>query len=431
MRGDAPKIQISATSDAGTVPLFLHRRRKKQSNHFRKKEYYTKMTIRLRAYYANFINDSLIAYVALRMAKFMRCDTVGTDLLGFSSDSSVDGFRRSPAIYRDAIPRGLPWAAARRCLGDGLIAAVAEARYLASLDEGDIAYVWPNSSSGLYRKLKARGHIVVTERINTLLHNSKRILDEEFARLGMPPSHGLSEAAVAEELETMRLSDYIFSPSPGVTDSLLEAGISDSKIIRSSYGLRDTELLGPRPVREKGAKVTAIFAGSICVRKGVHLMLEAWERAGIAERARLVVVGRIAPEIQPLLSDYSAKGLSIEHVDFVADLKPLFAEADFFVLPSLEEGSPLVTYLALGAGLPCVVSPMGAGGVVRDGEDGIVVDPHDVAAMSAAYEAMAGDAGLRARQGAAAWAKAADYTWDKVAARRRDELLSRLGRPRA
>ena len=48
------------------------------------------------------------------------------------------------------------------------------------------------------------------------------------------------------------------------------------------------------------------------------------------------------------------------------------ASADVFVFPSLFEGSAVVTYEALAAGLPSVVTPS-AGSVVRDGVEGFIV----------------------------------------------------------
>ena len=49
----------------------------------------------------------------------------------------------------------------------------------------------------------------------------------------------------------------------------------------------------------------------------------------------------------------------------------------------MKEGSPLVTYMAFGAGLPLLVSPIGGGGVATNGEDAVVIDPHDEVAWIA------------------------------------------------
>ena len=81
------------------------------------------------------------------------------------------------ASYRDAIAPGLPWALARRAFSTEAITRFAERRFLSGLEEGDIAYLWPGSSLRLYRAVKARGNLLVTERVNTLVENSIAILD--------------------------------------------------------------------------------------------------------------------------------------------------------------------------------------------------------------------------------------------------------------
>jgi glycosyltransferase involved in cell wall biosynthesis len=50
------------------------------------------------------------------------------------------------------------------------------------------------------------------------------------------------------------------------------------------------------------------------------------------------------------------------------------------VLPSVEEGSALVTYEAMACGLPLIVTP-NTGAVARDGVDGFVIPARDVGAL--------------------------------------------------
>jgi glycosyltransferase involved in cell wall biosynthesis len=134
-------------------------------------------------------------------------------------------------------------------------------------------------------------------------------------------------------------------------------------------------------------------------------------------------VGKIDNAIKPLVSDYLNKH-NIEHIPFTSDLPSIYRNADVFVLPSLEEGSPLVTYLAFGAGLPCLVSPMGAGGVVTDGIEGMVIDSHDAEKWIKALQKMACDIGLRKKFSDNARNKANLYTWDKVGKQRLTALIN-------
>jgi glycosyltransferase involved in cell wall biosynthesis len=98
--------------------------------------------------------------------------------------------------------------------------------------------------------------------------------------------------------------------------------------------------------------------------------------------------------------------------------------ADVFILPSLEEGSPLVMYMALGAGLPVIVSPMGGGGVIVDNEDGFVVDPHDADKWIDRMRQLAESVECRERLSRQSKVKATHYVWDAVAKDRLQSLIN-------
>jgi glycosyltransferase involved in cell wall biosynthesis len=82
----------------------------------------------------------------------------------------------------------------------------------------------------------------------------------------------------------------------------------------------------------------------------------------------------------------------------------LLAEADMLVLPSRDEGLPLVLIEAMAAGIPTITSS-GVGAipeVVAHGETGLLVPPGDVAALGRAIETLASNGTLRRRMGDAA-----------------------------
>ena len=255
--------------------------------------------------------------------------------------------------------------------------------------------------------------------VNTHEANSKAILDTEYQRLGLPMTHGVSADKVVDESAKLELADYVYSCSPIMTKSYLENGIAPRKILQTSYGFSADYLLdsaymaSPQP--------TFIFVGSIDIRKGVHLLLNYWVKANVD--AKLKLVGKIDDAIKPLVNEYLNQH-NIEHIAFTSDLPSIYKSADVFILPSLEEGSPLVTYLAFGASLPCLVSPMGAGGVVTDGVEGMVIDPHDTDKWIKALQTMAGDIQLRKKFSVNARYKADLYTWDKVGKQRLASLIS-------
>jgi glycosyltransferase involved in cell wall biosynthesis len=102
-----------------------------------------------------------------------------------------------------------------------------------------------------------------------------------------------------------------------------------------------------------------------------------------------------------------------------------YTNAHVFVLPSIKEGSPLVTYLALASGIPSLVSYPGAGGIVHDDIEGFVRDPAHESSFQEALAQLATDARLRERLGRAAFAASEHYTWPRVA-KKRGEIFAAM-----
>ncbi|MGE0129561.1 MAG: glycosyltransferase family 4 protein [Blastocatellales bacterium] len=136
-------------------------------------------------------------------------------------------------------------------------------------------------------------------------------------------------------------------------------------------------------------------------RKGLDVLLRALARlraAGARFRACLVSHG-------PLLESHRrlTRQLGLEDVTaltgWVPDPFPYLCHADIFVLPSLQEGSGSLSLIeALQAGLPVVASNIdGIPEDVTDGDNALLVEPGNVAALSAALERVLTDTEMRAR----------------------------------
>ena len=314
-----------------------------------------------------------------------------------------------------------------KLLSEETWAKYAEWRYLRSLKEQDIAYIWNSASIDTYKTVKSAGHIILTESVNTHRANSKEILDAEYRQLGLTPDHGIDDKLVALERDQLELVDYVFSPSSEVTKSFLNADIPSKKIIQTSYGLTQDKILDPRDVAKRAQRtdLTAIFVGRIGIRKGIHLLLKYWVEAGV--KGKLKLVGEIEPNARHLVEPYLNKH-NIEHIPYTHDLKSVYLNADIFLFPSLEEGSPLVTYLALGAGLPCIVSPMGGGGIINHENEGLVVDAHNADEWIDSIRKIFSDNELRLKMSSNAYNKAEEYLWGNVGRRRLESLRIALSK---
>ena len=106
--------------------------------------------------------------------------------------------------------------------------------------------------------------------------------------------------------------------------------------------------------------------------------------------------------------------MPVEWLGFVAhaDLPRVFARADAFVFPTLMDPFGIALLEAAAAGLPLVTSPHAGATAdfVRDGRNGLVVDPDDRERLADALGRLAADARLRRRLGEAAFAVTADRT---------------------
>ena len=86
------------------------------------------------------------------------------------------------------------------------------------------------------------------------------------------------------------------------------------------------------------------------------------------------------------------------------------ARADVLLLPSLEEGSALVTYEAQVAGCIPLVSTA-AGALLDHDVHGLVHEPGDVATLTAQLDRLAAEPETVARLSAAAMAHAPELSW--------------------
>lgn len=83
-----------------------------------------------------------------------------------------------------------------------------------------------------------------------------------------------------------------------------------------------------------------------------------------------------------------------------SDIPELLYAADVFVMPSLWEGLPLALLEAMSAGLPVVATKVeGVESIIVDGENGYMISPQDVDALSAALIKILEDAEARAHFG--------------------------------
>jgi glycosyltransferase involved in cell wall biosynthesis len=166
-----------------------------------------------------------------------------------------------------------------------------------------------------------------------------------------------------------------------------------------------------------------LFVGRAAPEKGLEVLLAAWRTAQGRERgAALVVVGSGPAAASP--DGPGAPGVFGLHALAPAQLRDVYAACDVLVVPSVptptfREPWGLVVNEAMNRGLAVIASDAvgaAAGGLVRDGENGLVVAAGESGALVRAIARLAGDRALRERMGAAGRSDVAAYSHDAWAA---------------
>lgn len=346
---------------------------------------------------------------------------------GLSSTVFVPRLTKEPpagVVAQQSLPpplRYLPWKYVREFATDWT-----ERSFRRAIGHADPASTvltfWPDPSPGLLRHSKERGFILVREMINSACAMSRAILEDAYARQGLPPVHQVTEEKVSLENEELALYDFIVAPSSEVERSLIGLGIPQDRILQSSFGWHPDRFDASVPEPRTDDRLRFLFVGSIGVRKGIPELIQAWEQ--LALDAELILVGNV----EPGFADRFARGLpaNVRHVPFTPDVGRFYKGSDVFVFPSHEEGAPQVVYEAAGCGLPVITTPMGLARIVEHERNGLVIPPGDVGALIAAIQRIVDDVGLRRALGDQARHSARRFTYRAVGEERAGLLLQLL-----
>ena len=284
-----------------------------------------------------------------------------------------------------------------------------------------LVHAWEGAALATLSAARKRGLFTVLDVTSAFEYSVRAVSDEG----GKPPP-----ADVVHRIQQERdLADFLLVPSEFVENCLIENGIPAGKIVRIPYGVNPSTFAPIKRVGEVPFRV--LFAGRIGLRKGVTYLLEAWSRLRLVN-AELVLIGSPDTEGSELLRRHAGEFRHVPQVP-LSELHRWFQLSDVFVFPSLAEGSALVTYMALGAGLP-MVTTVNSGSVLREGVEGFLVPPRDVAALADRIRLIHDDPNLRRRIGKAARKTVLGcYTWahyrSRVASAYRAILDGRDPRP--
>jgi glycosyltransferase involved in cell wall biosynthesis len=243
-------------------------------------------------------------------------------------------------------------------------------------------------------------------------HTATRLYGSPLRRLLSPAADALAPIAV-------KRSDAVRTLSRSTTEQVRALGVEPAAVFPAYVDVDAFRASPPAPLPERPR---ALFVGVLERYKAFDMLVRAWRLAAPrVPGATLHVVGSgtLAPLAEALARD--------EHVEWTsrvpaAEVARAMDEATVLLLPSRSEGLPRVAIEALCRGRP-VIGGRGGGtpDLVRDGVNGLLVDPEDAAELVEAIVRVLSDRELAERLAAGARTSADEWA---VAP---EEYAARLG----
>ncbi len=171
------------------------------------------------------------------------------------------------------------------------------------------------------------------------------------------------------ERDEFHLATRIVVPSNFVKMTLIENGVEESKIRVNPFGT-DINAYPKRATKIRHETINFLFFGSLTARKGVPLLLKAWQMSE-KKNALLMLAGYgEIPKSVPIPANVEVIGsvLPSERIS-------LFQRADVFVFPSYFEGFAQVLIEAASFGLPIIgTNNSGASELIMNDVGGFIIE---------------------------------------------------------
>ena len=304
---------------------------------------------------------------------------LGADRICYTAWHQVNGLARAgadvltfPGVLSKPLPKNvqvwptLSWGRVRipyKCLGRaralGLHDWIVARRMGTMAGQVDIVHTWPQ---GALRTLKAAARLgipTVLERPNAHTRFAYEVVQRECERIGVRlPSgheHAYDVNTLKREEEEFQLASTLLCPSDFVVKTFVEKGFPPERLVRHAYGFDERRFFPREGACGADTGLTVLFAGGCAPRKGLHCALEAWLQSAACQQGRFLIAGAFVPGYAEKLSALLAQA-SVHVLGHRDDIPELMRQSDILVLPSIEEGSALVTSEARASGCVLLVS---------------------------------------------------------------------------
>ncbi|WP_068397016.1 glycosyltransferase family 4 protein [Kribbia dieselivorans] len=220
----------------------------------------------------------------------------------------------------------------------------------------------------------------------------------------------------------LRRADVVTGASELVLDDLrARFGLTGGDVVANGVDLNEPERLRGGGDRVDKEPTTIVAVGRVERVKGFDLLLDAFAASGLAAEGARLVIGGDGGALADLIKKAADLGIT-DTVEFPGRLDrrgviDLMTRAGVVVVPSRREAFGIVALEAWRAGAVLVATSLGGPATfVRDGVDGLIVDPTDSTALGSALRRAVDDGELAARLSQAGRDRVTEFTWDRVAA---------------
>ncbi len=289
-------------------------------------------------------------------------------------------------------------------------------------DRIDIVHLWPLGALRTLKMARDLGIPAVLERPNANTRFAYEAVRRECERLGvrLPKGHehAYDESVLRREEQEYRLASALLCPSDFVARTFSENGYPADRLERHQYGF-DAHVYHPgNAPRTPRASLNVLFVGGCAPRKGLHYALEAWIASPASREGRFRIAGAFVPGYAERLATMLAHP-SVEVLGHRDDAPELMRDSDILTLPSIEEGSALVTSEARGSGCVLLVSDA-AGAICHHMQDALVHTVGDVDALREHFTLLHDDRQMLQRLRDESLAGIHKITWDAAGRRLMD-----------
>lgn len=284
----------------------------------------------------------------------------------------------------------------------------------------DVIHTWPDAALETLEVARSLGIPTVLERPNAHTRYAYTAVQEESMRLGIvlpgDNEYAFKTDVLEKEEKEYRRADYLLCPSDFVLRTFVDEGFPREKLKRHQYGFDETTYHPDSSQVRSGSKgLTMLFAGDCAVRKGLHFALEAWLQSPASKNGTFLIAGKFLQAYAERLQGWLSHP-SVHVLGFRNDVPELMRRSDVFVLPSIEEGSALVTSDARGSGCVLLVSEA-AGAICRHMENALVHPVGNVKALTEHITMLYEDRSLLERLRNASLSGIQDITWNAAGMR--------------